>query len=444
MIEREEQGFTLVEVVVSVFIMALMIMAVGNLFVSNLQTVTTSKARALGLGLANYQMEYLRDLPYNSLATQHGTIYPPGTIADSQTQYSDGFQFTITTQIVYVHDPYDTNGVYPFDYKEAEVKAILTSTGQTVAEVATTISPKATQTPTNTGILSISVINASGQPLPNATVTITNPNPSPAVNITTTTNDQGIVVIPDLPPYSNNSYQVTATEAGYSTAQTIAPPGGGQTAVQPNPNVLDQQITSLTLAIDQLSTLNIHVQDTSGNPLTNLAITTTGAKEIKKNPVVYKYSAATSTDANGNISLANMEWDSYSFSVPSGYHLVSAQPYAPSALSPNSTLAETLVLSTNANWPAISSLSPSSQPTGTSSFSIAITGSNLPSTSILKLAMSGQTSITGTGCTSSGSSPSQVLTCTLNLTGAATGNWDVDVTNSTGTVVQSGGFDVTQ
>ena len=67
--------------------MAMMVGAVGSLFVSNLNTVVLGKARAVGLGLANYQMEYLRDLPYNSLATSHGTIYPPGNIPDSQTEY---------------------------------------------------------------------------------------------------------------------------------------------------------------------------------------------------------------------------------------------------------------------------------------------------------------------------------------------------------------------
>ena len=443
MVERAQNGFTLVEVAISVFIMSLMVLSVGGLFVSNLNTVTLGKSRAIGLGLANQQMEYLRDLPYNSLATQHGTIYPPGNIPDTQTQYSDGYKFTVATQIVYVHDPYDTNGVYPFDYKEAEIKVSMANTGQTVAELASTIAPKATQTPSNSGILSISVINASGQPVSGATVTITNPNPSPAVNITTTTNNQGIVVIPDLPPYSNNSYQVTATSPGYSTDGTIAPPGGGQTAVEPNPNILDQQITSITLAIDQLSTLSVHVQDTSGNLISNLSVTTTGDKKTKLNPTVYKYSTATSTDSSGNISLANMEWDSYSFAVPAGHYIVSVQPYEPVALSPNATQSVTLVVSTSASWPIVASVSPSSAQTGTSSASIAITGSNLPSSATMQLQMSGQTSISGTGCTSSGSNPNQVLTCSLNLTGAATGNWDIVVTNGTGTVDQAGGFSVT-
>ena len=151
-------------------------------------------------------------------------------------------------------------------------------------------------------------------------------------------------MIPDLPPESNNSYQVTAIASGYSTDETLPPPGGSQTAVEPNPNILDQQITSITLSIDLLSTLNVTVNNTSGSPINNLSVTITGSKEIYKNPIAYKYSKA-STTSSGTISLPNMEWDSYSFAVPTGYEIVSSSPAAPVALSPNSTQSVTLVVS---------------------------------------------------------------------------------------------------
>jgi type II secretory pathway pseudopilin PulG len=447
-----EGGFTLVEVVVSAVIMTLMVAAVGNLFISNINTVALGKARAVGLALANEKMEDLRNLPYASLATQHGVIYPPGNIADTETDVRDNYTFTVSTEIVYIDDPYDGNAagtivgkpkdLYPYDYKEADVKVTLTSSGQVVASLASFIAGATAETATNTGILSISVINASGQPVPNATVTITNPYESPAVNITTTTDNNGLVMIPKLPPDSSNQYQVIATLGGYSTDGTIAKPSGSQTAVKLNPNVLSQQITSVTLAIDQLSTLYIHAVDTSGNTISSLAVTTTGAKEIDLNPAVYKYSLATSTNSSGNITLNGMEWDSYSFAVPTGYYIVSASPYQPSPLSPNSAVTENLVVSQNASWPVISSVSPISQDTGTTALSLAITGSNLPSTSTVKLEQSGQSNITATGCVSTGSNPTMKLTCNVNLAAAATGNWNIVVANATGATTQTGGFSV--
>jgi hypothetical protein len=249
-------------------------------------------------------------------------------------------------------------------------------------------------------------------------------------------------MIPKLPPDSLNQYQVSATLGGYSTDGTIAKPSGSQTAVEPNPNVLVQQITSVTLAIDQLSTLYVNVTNTAGSAASNLAVTTSGAKKTKLNPTVYKYSLATATNANGNITLSGMEWDSYSYALPSGYYIVSAAPVQPAALSPNSAITENLVVTQNASWPLISSMTPISGDTGTANASIAITGSNLTSTSTVVLEQSGQSNITATGCTSTGSNPTMTRTCSLNLTGAPTGSWNVVVTNATGSATQTGGYSV--
>jgi hypothetical protein len=456
--QRNEGGFTLVELIFGAVIMALMVSAIASLYVSNLQTVVLGKGRAIGVALANEKMEALRDLPYDSVATQNGTIYPPGNIFDNETTTRDNFKFTIHTDISYIDDPYDgyascpcstgpaagkPKDLYPYDYKKAQITVKLVSSGAVVATATTDIAGKAAETSSNTGILSITVIGADSSPIANAIVTITNSNPSPAVNITTTTDNQGLVLIPKLPPYSNNSYHITASLPGYSTDGTIPDPPGSQSAVQQDMNVLVQQVNPITLKIDRLSTLYVHAVDTSGNPMGGLSVTTTGTKQIKTNPIVYKYSQATATDASGNITLSGMEWDSYNFAMPNGYYLVSSSPYVPVPLGANSSATVNLVVSTSAAWPIITAATPISQQTGTNSFTIKLTGSNMPSTATMKLRQSGQSDISGTSCASSGSNPTQTHTCTFNLSGAATGTWDIAVTNATGTTTQTGGFSVT-
>ena len=310
MTRQGEGGFTLVEVVFGAVLMALMVAAVGSLYVSNLNTVTLGKARAIGLALANEKMEALRDLPYDSVATQGGAIYPPGNVLDDETVVKGKYTFLVHTDINYVDDPYDgyiscpcgsgpaagkPKDLYPYDYKKTQITVKLKSSGAVVATLSTDIAGKAAETSSNTGILSITVLDANGQPVPNANVTIVNTNPNPDVNISTTTDNNGLVMIPKLPPDSANRYQITASLPGYSTDGTIPDPAGSQTAVELNPNVLAQQITSVTLKIDRVSTLYLHVTDTSGNPINNLAVTTTSAKQIKLNPIVYKYSQTTSS-----------------------------------------------------------------------------------------------------------------------------------------------------
>lgn len=450
---NNEGGFTLIETIVGLVVMTLMVTAVSQLFVSNLANAMLGKARAIGLELAQEQMEYLRDLPYDSLRTQNGTIYPPGTLPDTQSIVRGGYRFVVATQISYVDDPYDGNAagtipgkpkdLNPADYKRVQIAVSLQTGGQKVAQLTSDFAAKAAETASNTGILSIQVINASGNPVPSANVTITNTAQSPAVNISTTTDNNGYVTIPNLPPDSNNEYQVAATLPGYSTDTTIPAPSGTQTAVELNPNVLVQQVTSVTMTIDRTSTLSISVVDTSGNPIANKAITVTGAKETMLNPIAYKYAQASTTDSGGDISLTGMEWDSYSYAPPAGYYLVSSQPYAPTALSPNSALSVKLVLSTNSNYPAISAVSPTSGQTGTSTVSLTLTGSNLPSSTSVTLLQAGQPTITASGCASSGSNPTMILTCNLSLTGAASGTWDIAATTGVGTVTQTGGFSVT-
>jgi len=82
---RKDGGFTLVELVFGAVIMALMVGSIGQLYISNLNTVVLGKARAIGVALVNEKMETLRDLPYDSVATQHGVIYPPGNVLDDET-----------------------------------------------------------------------------------------------------------------------------------------------------------------------------------------------------------------------------------------------------------------------------------------------------------------------------------------------------------------------
>jgi len=450
---RHEGGFSLVEVVFGAVIMALMVGAIGTLFLDNLRVVTLGKARAIGLGLASEKMEALRDLPYDSLSTQNGAIYPPGNIPDTETVVRDNYTFTVKTEIVYVDDPYDgvENGpvstgpaagkpqdLYPYDYKKTQITVKLKSSGAVVSTLTTDVAGKAAETSSNTGILSIKVINASGAAIPNANVSIVNTNPNPDVNINTTTDNNGFVIIPKLPPDSSNRYQVIASLGGYSTDGTIPDPAGSQTAVELNPNVLAQQITSLTLAIDLLSTLYVNVVDTSGAAKTSFNVTTTGAKVIKQNTTVYKYTGTTATDGSGNITLSGMEWDSYSFAVPAGWYIVSASPYAPTALNPNTSKTVNLVVTNDSTWPTIKSISPVSGQTGSTAVSIAVTGTNIPSSTSLKLKLAGQSDINATGCTGGGT----VLTCSLNLTGAVTGAWDVELTKSGNTATQVGGFNV--
>ena len=440
----------MVELIVGATVMALITVSILSLLVGSLYSISLGKDRSLGLALANEKLEYLRDLPYDSLATQHGTIYPPGSILDDENVTRNNVKFRVHTVIDFVDDPYDGNAagtipgkptdLYPYDYKKAQISIYLVNSNAMVATLTTNLGAKAAETASNTGILQISVQDANGHPVANANVQITNANVSPAVNISTTTDNTGQVEIPKLPPDNGGHYQIIASLGGYSTAQTYADPSGSQTPVNPNPNVLVQKITNVTLSIDRVASLTAHVVDTSGTPIASQSVTVTGTKKIYTNPDVYAYSAAQTTDASGNFTVSGLTWDSYNVSVPAGKYIVSVSPIQPVAVNPNTSVPVTIVLTSSSSWPTIGTISPSSDNTGSNPTTITITGSNFAVGSTVTLAMAGQRSLAATSVTRNSSTS---LTANFNLTGAATGNWDVVVTSGGNQATETGGFNVT-
>ena len=443
---KSDSGFTLIETVIGLAIMAIMVMGISQLFVTNLTTVALGKARAVGLAAANQQMEYLRTLAYTDVSVAGGVVFPQGTIPKNQDVVVDSMTLTVNTDIRYVDDPYDgkaggtPNDLNPADYKRAQVTVYLKSSGKQLAQLTTDIAAKTESSMANSGVLSVNVIDASGLPVEGATVQVTNTTTSPTVNLSSTTDSSGILAIPNLPIDSSNDYNVVVTKAGYSTEQTIAEPAGTQTAYRLNPNVLLQQVTSLYLPIDKLSNLTVNVKDPTGAVLANSAITITGAKKTKLTPDVYKYSQVSTTDATGTIALTGIEWDSYSFTPPTGFYLVTASPYAPLALSPGVSQTINLVLSATSTLPRIVKVAPATGSVAAGTVAVTITGANMPSGTTVKLKKAGSTDISATSVVSTNGGAT--LTMNFSLTGASAGTWDIAVT-STGTTTQPGGFIVT-
>ncbi len=442
---NNQRGFTLLESVIAMVMVAIIVISAVSLFSTNILSLRLGNSRSAALAIANEKMEYLRDLPYDSLATQNGDIYPGGSIADNQEITRNNIKFRINIRIKFVDDPFDGNAegtipskpvdLYSYDYKQAEVKVYTVNDNRLAAMLSTNISGKAAETATNTGILRIKVLDANGQPVEAATVNITNASLTPALNLNSTTDANGLLVIPKLPPDSAHRYKITVTKSGYSSDETMADPAGSQTPVLINPNVLVQQITDVTLSIDRTSSLTVNAIDTSGNPISNVPITITSSKLTFTNPNVAKTTRAANADSNGQAVFGTIPWDSYTISVGGGYLIASSSPYQPYSVDPNTTPTLKLVLTTNGSWPRITSVSPDTETTGNPSSSITINGANLTGATV-KLQKSGETDIVGTGVTGSGSS----ITANLNLSSAPPGTWNVVVTTGTGTIVQEGGF----
>ena len=439
------------EILVDIAIISLVATAVVSAFLAGYKIVGLSKAKVSAVALANEKMEVIRNMSYDDLATQTGPIYPPGDILDSEIIESNSMEFRVETDIRYVDDPYDGNAagtipgkpqdIYPYDYKKVTVTIYKTDRTASLAILSTNVSSKAAETPTNTGILYLCIIDAAGAPVSMAEVIVVNDDVSPPVEISTTTDESGCIMIPGLPPDQQNHYHLEVTKDGYTTAMTYPRTAQNPNALQPDVDILAQQVTNVTLVIDKVSTLRIRTVDLNGAAVPNLALHIEGSKEKYFNPSNFIYSEDHSTDETGFLELTNMEWDDYKISVISpGFYLSSATPTLPVKLNPDSTL-EVIVKVTNlATAPRITSVTP---PSGVMPdlASITVGGENFDNAAIIKLVNS-STGVEIVGTDVFVRAGKEII-ADYNLALASTGFWDIQVTNPNGEFArQSNGFEV--
>lgn len=260
---KKINGFSLIEVLISVFIVSSLIVTVFSLITYSLNVTTDNKFRLAALMLAEQKMEYVRSLPYNSVGLQSG--WPVGgVIPDQEAISNNNGNFTVDTTVIYIDDPYDgtENGVpdddLPTDYKKVSIKVSWTGPrGEKSITTFTNIAPRGMETSAGGGTLQISVFNASGTPISLADVHIENNNFLPPLSYDDQTDANGILNIPGATS-SIEAYEITVTKGlNYSTDYTSERNATNTNPTKPHASVLDDQKTEISFAIDKLSDLII-------------------------------------------------------------------------------------------------------------------------------------------------------------------------------------------
>lgn len=396
---RKRNGFTIIESLIGITILTMVSIALFAVMASNLTNLFQSKARGIALAIAQEKIENLKNLPYDSLSTQAGTIYPPGNVLDDETITRNNLNFKIHTDIRYIDNEYDGNAagtvggkpvdLYSYDYKKITITISDPKGSTQLAELSSDVAAKAAETAGNTGVLLVKVINAAGSPVENATVQITNQNPNPDVNITTTTDIQGQVIIPKLPPDATPGYHVVVTKAGFNSDQTYTVDASHPSPSNPDFAMLAQQITTKTFAVDQLTNLSLTLTNQTGAPITNQSVTIQGQKTTNSTPTVYKISLTNITNEQGQVQFNLIEWDSYTVTI-SGHTVLSSSPFMPITVAPNSLISASLTAAVSPTlYPTISSVTPNTS-SATSGVTIDLTGSNLSGSSTMILRKPGE------------------------------------------------------
>lgn len=495
--KKDQRGFTLVELTVALVVLAILSLSIFALFNSVIHSMIIARRQAVAMTLATTQLEYLKSLPYDSLAVQGGSIYATNLLPATQNQTVNGVKYTVKTSIGYVDDAYDGCGSYPTtalktkycrnypppasapsqdtnpaDYKILNVVVTDTS-GLRLAMVDTQVTARVAESASTTGAIFITVLDASGSPVSGANVAVNNSTTSPVVALNDTTDGNGVAIFYNVPPVSSNSYIITASKSGYSSLSTIAASG----SLQPNYQhlkVLSQQSGSLTMPIVSMipDSLVVETTDVNGAALSGVSVAIKGGYKKYTSVTDYQYyynnttpsDTRPTTDATGLAAVSNLPpIGEYVFCGDNGvggckigttsYYLAAAVPYSgTNSLSPITVPAFT---STDTSMPyaygstnyrqkvrLILTLSATFPRVNTVlPYQLSLSGGASLSNYLITITgnnLSGASaSLKKDGTTYAGSSCSTTTTqlkCSFNLTGITAGAATITVTNASGTL----------
>lgn len=319
--QSNSKGFTLVELIVTIFVFAVLSSAFIAVISTLNRTVKLNREKTVLSNLASKYLEVVRNLPFSQIGTIHGV--PTGNLPDEVSPYTtkiESVSYNIYYQVSWIDDPADGTALLdsdanPTDYKQIKMMVQNLATGQITSYVTTAV-PKGLEGNNNAGTLIAKVFNASGQPVEDATVVITGVTNS--VNITLTTDALGQAVQVGLAP-GVNAYHVVVTKDGYSSDQTYPITAQNPNPTKPDPTIAVGQVTLVSFSIDLLSTLTIKTLDSQCLNLNGIGVNVAGSKIIGTGPNVYKFNAdyisGPVTYPSGRIILSNLEWDIYTPSL---------------------------------------------------------------------------------------------------------------------------------
>lgn len=350
------QGFTIIEVLITAFIIGTVVTGIFGLFVLNISTNREGERRVVALALANERAEMIRNLPYDSVGTEGGV--PSGAIKQQEDIVRDGLTYTVKTDIRYVDDPFDKlitdspPDTLNTDYKQARIEVSWTAAGGATrtTRLLLQVSPPGVEGGSAGGTLLFQALSASGAALAGATVTLQNSSVSPAVNITTQTDSAGYLVLPGLPP-AIEQYALMATKSGFTTEQTYSATSSFTPGVAyRHLTMLAGQLTEKTFAIDAASAFTIRTQTTAQAAVPAVAYALQGNKTIGTDAggqPVYVVARSGATNASGQSSEEGLVWDSYDWTideVATGYDVKETSLVLPATLDPGVTAELTATL----------------------------------------------------------------------------------------------------
>jgi len=368
------KGFTLIDVIVGTALMLIIFLGIFGAYQLGLKVVSQSRTRITATAIANQKIEEIRNLSYKEVGTTpHLVDEPEGDIPQSKTVSQNNINYTVETTIKYINDCFDgpRSAECPEapevddcvkDYKRTKVKVSWATPFEGEVDLITDVAPENLNqeveecTGAAAGVLSVSVFDAEGKPVPLPLIAIIDPDTGNTLTTAQPATGEYNFVL------SSTTYKVEITKSGYSSNQTYREGDiyNGKTIAEPvksHPSVYEGKLTEVGFSIDRVSSMSVQTRGTKGQGypvIHNVTFKMEGAKTVGNDgqgAPIYKYSQISTTNGPGEINISNLEWDSYSFYVNSpDYDLIDIESppgtatTQPIDLLPNSTKEVRLIL----------------------------------------------------------------------------------------------------
>lgn len=334
------KGFTLVEVLVFLFLFALISVVFLQTYAIGTRLIINSKNRLGATALANQKMEIVRSVSYASIGTKHWTgavwVYgiPAGDLLEDETVDVNTTRYQVHTFIQYVDDAFDgkvgSGDLIPNDYKRARITVEWGSGGDDQSVVIFgNFSPNGVETTAGGGVLSINVLDGSGAGVTDATVHVT--NSSASIDLTADTDSTGNIMLPGA-PIGSRQYVIAVSKDHYYSVTTYAP--FPTSAFNPNDfhaSVVANTLNQKTMVMDRSSAVTLTTRDFFGTTIPSSGFTIIGGRIIGHDAVtaanVYGFSQTATTDGSGRVMYPDESAGQYTVTVTvAGYELYKLSP----------------------------------------------------------------------------------------------------------------------
>lgn len=378
---KNKQAFSLLEILISLAILAIFVVGIYGGFNLVLKIVMQSRIKIIESGILNEQIEIIRNMSFYDVGIINGS--PSGLLVRNSNLNRNGIDFVITRTIRNIDDPYDSTidgdpkDLTPADYKLVDLEITCGSAcGQkNPLKMISFVAPKFLEGDPTRGALFIQVFDANVLPVQGAEVHIVATSTSSTLDMIDTTDNDGMLRLVDL-EQGIFAYNVTVSKDGYTTDRTFRA-DEIENPTKPPLSVEAQGVTSVSFSIDKVASLDINTINSVCAPVSNVNLTVLGTKLLGIEPNIFKINQNIITNVSGNYLLENLEWDAYGLKT-ADYDLLGTIPALPVNLLPSINQNVKLILGTNTANSLLISVQDSitNQPISNASVRLSATGYN--------------------------------------------------------------------